>query len=133
MGSLVLKEESGYRAFFHHLIRPHEHYLPVWKEVSHPDFKHTEKAWLPVFAQSFQYSTLGRLTECQTGALDHPWASSTTVALMSGRVTPLLLSWNAASVPSSAAALMSEWTGDPPACFSGPRGCTGGGTVGQGQ
>ena len=43
MGSLVLKEESGYRAFFHHLIRPHEHYLPVWKEVSHPDFKHTEK------------------------------------------------------------------------------------------
>ena len=36
MGSLVLKEESGYRAFFHHLIRPHEHYLPVWKEVRHP-------------------------------------------------------------------------------------------------
>ncbi|PNW78714.1 hypothetical protein CHLRE_09g387652v5 [Chlamydomonas reinhardtii] len=31
LGSLVLKEESGYRAFFHHLIKPHEHYLPFWK------------------------------------------------------------------------------------------------------
>lgn len=33
LGSLVFKEESGYHAFFHHLISPHQHYLPVWKET----------------------------------------------------------------------------------------------------
>ncbi len=32
MGSLVMKEESGYYAFFHHLLRPNEHYVPVWKQ-----------------------------------------------------------------------------------------------------
>ena len=37
MGSLVLKEESGYRAFYHHLIKPYEHYVPVWKEVRGSD------------------------------------------------------------------------------------------------
>ena len=34
MGSVVLKEESGYRAFFHHLMKPYEHYIPIWKEVN---------------------------------------------------------------------------------------------------
>ena len=33
MGSFVLKEESGFRAFYHGLLQPYEHYLPVWKEV----------------------------------------------------------------------------------------------------
>ncbi|GAX81868.1 hypothetical protein CEUSTIGMA_g9296.t1, partial [Chlamydomonas eustigma] len=32
MGSLVMKEESGYQAFYHHLMKPHVHYMPVWKE-----------------------------------------------------------------------------------------------------
>lgn len=32
MGSVVLKEESGYHSFFHHLLKPHQHYLPVWSE-----------------------------------------------------------------------------------------------------
>ncbi|KAG1679647.1 hypothetical protein FOA52_006164 [Chlamydomonas sp. UWO 241] len=32
MGSVVLKEESGYRAFYHHLLAPYGHYLPFWVE-----------------------------------------------------------------------------------------------------
>ncbi|GIL62973.1 hypothetical protein Vafri_17137 [Volvox africanus] len=31
LGSLVVKEESGYEAFFHHIIQPYKHYLPFWK------------------------------------------------------------------------------------------------------
>lgn len=33
LNSLVLKEESGYRAYFYHLLRPFEHFIPVWKQV----------------------------------------------------------------------------------------------------
>ncbi len=33
LGSLVVREESGYVSFFSRLLRPHEHYLPFWKEV----------------------------------------------------------------------------------------------------
>mmetsp|Transcript_11697 Transcript_11697/g.25086 ORF Transcript_11697/g.25086 Transcript_11697/m.25086 type:complete len:439 (-) Transcript_11697:325-1641(-) len=32
LGSLVLKEESGYYAFFHRLLQPYQHYVPVWKK-----------------------------------------------------------------------------------------------------
>ncbi|PNH05443.1 KDEL motif-containing protein 1 [Tetrabaena socialis] len=32
LGSCVVKEESGYRAFFHHLLQPYQHYVPFWKE-----------------------------------------------------------------------------------------------------
>ena len=38
MGSLILKEESGFRAFYHGLLRPYKHYLPVWKEVRRVSF-----------------------------------------------------------------------------------------------
>ena len=27
--SLVIKEESGYRGFYHHLMKPYEHYVPL--------------------------------------------------------------------------------------------------------
>ncbi|KAG2496588.1 hypothetical protein HYH03_005410 [Edaphochlamys debaryana] len=37
LGSLVVKEESGLIAFYHHLLRPHEHYLPFWQQVSGPE------------------------------------------------------------------------------------------------
>ncbi|GFR44982.1 hypothetical protein Agub_g6256, partial [Astrephomene gubernaculifera] len=37
LGSLVMKEESGYQAFYHHLLRPNEHYIPVWKTGSGPE------------------------------------------------------------------------------------------------
>ncbi|MEW5314057.1 MAG: hypothetical protein WDW38_005581 [Sanguina aurantia] len=30
LNSLVFKEESGYYAFYHRLIRPYQHYLPFW-------------------------------------------------------------------------------------------------------
>lgn len=33
LGSLVFKEESGYIGYFYHLLKPNEHYLPVWREV----------------------------------------------------------------------------------------------------
>ena len=32
LGSVVLKEESGYRGFYHHLLKPYEHFIPFWKE-----------------------------------------------------------------------------------------------------
>ncbi|GAX76168.1 hypothetical protein CEUSTIGMA_g3612.t1 [Chlamydomonas eustigma] len=32
LNSLVFKEESGYRAFYHHLLEPYEHFIPFWKE-----------------------------------------------------------------------------------------------------
>ncbi|KAG2484896.1 hypothetical protein HYH03_016377 [Edaphochlamys debaryana] len=32
LGSAVVKEESGYRAFFHHLLQPYKHYIPFWKK-----------------------------------------------------------------------------------------------------
>ena len=32
VGSLVFKEESGYRSFFHRLLRPFVHYVPFWRE-----------------------------------------------------------------------------------------------------
>jgi hypothetical protein len=31
LGSLVLKEESGYRSFFHRLLQPFVHYVPFWR------------------------------------------------------------------------------------------------------
>ena len=31
LGSLVLKEESGYRAFYHRLLQPFVHYVPFWR------------------------------------------------------------------------------------------------------
>jgi hypothetical protein len=31
LGSLVFKEMSGYRSFFHRLLRPFVHYVPFWK------------------------------------------------------------------------------------------------------
>jgi hypothetical protein len=34
LGSLIFKESSGYRAFYHHLLKPHEHYVPFWDKVS---------------------------------------------------------------------------------------------------
>jgi hypothetical protein len=33
LGSLVIKEESGYQAFYHHLLQPGVHYVPFWKKV----------------------------------------------------------------------------------------------------
>lgn len=30
LGSLVFKDESGYRTFYSHLLKPHVHYLPFW-------------------------------------------------------------------------------------------------------
>ncbi|KAG1671559.1 hypothetical protein FOA52_011281 [Chlamydomonas sp. UWO 241] len=35
LNSVVFKEESGYHAFYHHLLKPHVHYLPFW--VEQPD------------------------------------------------------------------------------------------------
>ena len=29
LNSVVLKEESGYRGFYHHLLKPYEHYVPL--------------------------------------------------------------------------------------------------------
>ncbi|PNW71171.1 hypothetical protein CHLRE_16g694750v5 [Chlamydomonas reinhardtii] len=37
MGSLVLKEDSGYRAYYHHLLEPGVHFLPVWKNGAGPE------------------------------------------------------------------------------------------------
>ncbi len=33
MGSLVVREESGFRAFYHHLLQPGVHYVSFWKRV----------------------------------------------------------------------------------------------------
>ncbi|GFR46627.1 hypothetical protein Agub_g8232 [Astrephomene gubernaculifera] len=44
LGSCVLKEESGYYAFFHHLIQPYQHYVPFWKE--RPEEAETAMQWL---------------------------------------------------------------------------------------
>ena len=32
MGCLAIKEESGYRSFWHRLLRPYVHYVPFWKQ-----------------------------------------------------------------------------------------------------
>jgi len=32
LNSVVFKEESGYRGFYHHLLEPEVHYLPFWKD-----------------------------------------------------------------------------------------------------
>ena len=29
LGSVVFKEESGYRGFYHTLLKPYEHYIPL--------------------------------------------------------------------------------------------------------
>ena len=31
LGSLIMKEQSGYRSFFHRLLVPFEHYVPYWR------------------------------------------------------------------------------------------------------
>ncbi|KAG1677239.1 hypothetical protein FOA52_013438 [Chlamydomonas sp. UWO 241] len=41
--AMVMKEESGYRAFYHHLLKPHVHYVPFWKE--RPDDALQVLAW----------------------------------------------------------------------------------------
>ncbi len=33
LGSLVVKEESGYYGYYHHLMKPYTHYVPFWKKV----------------------------------------------------------------------------------------------------
>ncbi len=33
LGSLTIKEESGYVAFFHHLLEPYKHYVPFYVRV----------------------------------------------------------------------------------------------------
>ncbi|PNH12007.1 KDEL motif-containing protein 1 [Tetrabaena socialis] len=35
--SLILKEDSGYKTFYYHLVRPYEHYIPVWKQGGGPE------------------------------------------------------------------------------------------------
>ncbi|KAG2441465.1 hypothetical protein HXX76_003087 [Chlamydomonas incerta] len=37
LGSLVLKEDSGYMAYYHHLLEPGVHFLPVWKNGAGPE------------------------------------------------------------------------------------------------
>lgn len=37
LNSLVLKEESGYVAFYHHLLKEYKHYLPVWRQGQGPE------------------------------------------------------------------------------------------------
>ena len=32
LGSLVFKEASGYRAFYHRLLKPFQHYVPFWEQ-----------------------------------------------------------------------------------------------------
>jgi len=32
LGSLVLKEESGFRSFYHRLLVPYQHYVPFWRQ-----------------------------------------------------------------------------------------------------
>lgn len=32
VGMLVFKEESGYRSFYHNMLRPYAHYVPFWRE-----------------------------------------------------------------------------------------------------
>eukprot|EP00195_Chlamydomonas_chlamydogama_P008851 CAMPEP_0202897950 /NCGR_PEP_ID=MMETSP1392-20130828/6577_1 /ASSEMBLY_ACC=CAM_ASM_000868 /TAXON_ID=225041 /ORGANISM="Chlamydomonas chlamydogama, Strain SAG 11-48b" /LENGTH=391 /DNA_ID=CAMNT_0049583727 /DNA_START=248 /DNA_END=1424 /DNA_ORIENTATION=- len=43
MNSLVFKEESGYRTFYYHLLKPMVHYVPVWKDT--PDDMLDMLAW----------------------------------------------------------------------------------------
>ena len=31
LGSLILKESSGFRSFYHRLLAPYEHYVPFWR------------------------------------------------------------------------------------------------------
>mmetsp|Transcript_15754 Transcript_15754/g.46565 ORF Transcript_15754/g.46565 Transcript_15754/m.46565 type:complete len:363 (-) Transcript_15754:492-1580(-) len=33
LNSLIFKEQSGYTAFYHHLLEPHVHYMPVWQQT----------------------------------------------------------------------------------------------------
>ncbi|GLI70499.1 hypothetical protein VaNZ11_015405 [Volvox africanus] len=35
--SLILKEDSGYKTFYYHLVRPYEHYIPVWRQGGGPE------------------------------------------------------------------------------------------------
>ncbi|KAG2485477.1 hypothetical protein HYH03_015752 [Edaphochlamys debaryana] len=43
--SLILKEESGYHSFYYHLLRPYEHYVPVWPAGSGPEDVLSAMAW----------------------------------------------------------------------------------------
>ncbi|GIL74228.1 hypothetical protein Vretimale_1982 [Volvox reticuliferus] len=45
LGSLVMKEESGYMAFYHHLLKPFEHYVPVWPVGTGPETILDALAW----------------------------------------------------------------------------------------
>ncbi|KAG1677240.1 hypothetical protein FOA52_013439 [Chlamydomonas sp. UWO 241] len=33
LNSLIFKEQSGYTSFYHHLLVPHTHFIPVWKQT----------------------------------------------------------------------------------------------------
>ncbi|GAX76169.1 hypothetical protein CEUSTIGMA_g3613.t1 [Chlamydomonas eustigma] len=33
LNSLLFKEESGYKSFYYHLLKPEVHYIPVWKKT----------------------------------------------------------------------------------------------------
>ncbi|KAG2441464.1 hypothetical protein HXX76_003086 [Chlamydomonas incerta] len=37
LGSLIFKEDSGYKTFYYHLMKPYEHYVPVWKAGAGPE------------------------------------------------------------------------------------------------
>ncbi|EFJ49904.1 hypothetical protein VOLCADRAFT_89378 [Volvox carteri f. nagariensis] len=45
LGSLVMKEESGYMAFYHHLLKPFEHFVPVWRAGTGPETILDALAW----------------------------------------------------------------------------------------
>ncbi|KAG2485476.1 hypothetical protein HYH03_015751 [Edaphochlamys debaryana] len=45
LGSLVFKEESGYEAYYHHLLKPNVHYVPVWKAGEGPEGMLTAVDW----------------------------------------------------------------------------------------
>ena len=43
LNAVVFKEESGYRAYYHHLLQPYKHYLPFWK--TRPEEALTQLDW----------------------------------------------------------------------------------------
>lgn len=42
----MAQEESGYRGFYHHLLRPGTHYLPFWRE--RPEEVRQDRTWRPL-------------------------------------------------------------------------------------
>eukprot|EP00798_Chlamydomonas_sp_ICE-L_P023568 gene23568-9092_t len=70
LGSLIFKEESGYRTFYYHLIKPYEHYIPFWEKTPDNLFERLEWAKLNDLeakkiaekAQAFALKYLGKRT-----------------------------------------------------------------------